>query len=316
MWRRNLYTRRVSVLYFRCVLAPARQLVDFGDCLVFALFDICANINYQISLFQAFTLFAYYISEIHFWNSLVYLQYTIQGVAADITRSSLSCICVVFWRPPVYFGDQQLTGTKKWLPWRKNPTSVRSVISRITQLRLEFLLIKCLLLCDTLRFGDKGSFFCFSLTRGRVCGRQQKQKQKNTLNTRGCSFGVPLNTRGPYTNATRQEHKLNTRVCSFEYHWTREDALHARHTVQSKVQKHVHAPKRRYTLYRDDIWPPFPRERDRNPLPFRVPLVLSMFFISQPRVSGPKTEQESFFLGRRSRVCGWRICEKPKKGLP
>ena len=41
---------------------------------------------------------------------------------------------------------------------------------------------------------------------------------------------------------------------------------------------------------------PFPRERDRNPLPFRVPLVPSMFFlISQPRVSGPKTEHESFF---------------------
>ena len=42
---------------------------------------------------------------------------------------------------------------------------------------------------------------------------------------------------------------------------------------------------------------PFSRERDRNPLPFRAPLVLSMFFfISQPRVSGPKTEHESFFF--------------------
>ena len=45
-----------------------------------------------------------------------------------------------------------------------------------------------------------------------------------------------------------------------------------------------------------NTWPPLPRERDRNPLPFRVPLVLSMFFlISQPRVSGTETEHESFF---------------------
>ena len=43
--------------------------------------------------------------------------------------------------------------------------------------------------------------------------------------------------------------------------------------------EHVHALKRRYTLYQDDIWSPFPRKRDRNPLPFRVPIVLSMFFL-------------------------------------
>ena len=65
---------------------------------------------------------------------------------------------------------------------------------------------------------------------------------------------------------------------AFGYHWTRDGALHAHHKVHSKVQKHVHALKRRYTLCQDDTWPPLPRERDRNPLPFRVPLVLSMFF--------------------------------------
>ena len=37
-----------------------------------------------------------------------------------------------------------------------------------------------------------------------------------------------------------------------------------------------------------------------------------VFLISQPRVFGSKTEHESFSLGRGSRVCGWRICEKKK----
>ena len=48
--------------------------------------------------------------------------------------------------------------------------------------------------------------------------------------------------------------------------------------MDSNVLKHVHALLRRYTLYQDDTWPTFSRERDRNPLPLRVPLVLSMFF--------------------------------------
>ena len=49
-------------------------------------------------------------------------------------------------------------------------------------------------------------------------------------------------------------------------------------------------------MHKYDTWPPFSREHDRNPLPFRVSLVLSMFFwISQPRVFGRKTEHESFF---------------------
>ena len=60
-----------------------------------------------------------------------------------------------------------------------------------------------------------------ALTRGRVCGRQQKK----THWTRDCVV--------------------------FGYHWTREGALHARHTVHLKVQKHVRTLKRRYTLYQD-----------------------------------------------------------------
>ena len=47
--------------------------------------------------------------------------------------------------------------------------------------------------------------------------------------------------------------------------------------------------------------PPFSREHDRKPLPFCVPLVLSMFFICH-RVFGPKTEHESFFRSLISRM--------------
>ena len=73
--------------------------------------------------------------------------------------------------------------------------------------------------------------------------------------------------------------------------------------------------KRRYTLYQDDIWPPFPRERDRNPLPFRAPLVLSMFFfdLSTSCIRPLRLSTRACFLVRWSRVCGWRICEKQKQ---
>ena len=63
-------------------------------------------------------------------------------------------------------------------------------------------------------------------------------------------------------------------------------------------------------------WPRFSPEHDRNPLPFRVPLVFSMFFlISQPRVSGPKTEHERFF---RSLIPCMRLANlrATKKSLP
>ena len=53
--------------------------------------------------------------------------------------------------------------------------------------------------------------FCFMMTRARVCGRQKRNsKVKKTLNTRGCSFTEPLDTRG---------------------------ALHARHTIHWKITK-------------------------------------------------------------------------------
>ena len=72
------------------------------------------------------------------------------------------------------------------------------------------------------KLGD--SFFCFSLTRA-SCMRPagKKKRKKKTLSTRGCSFWVPLNTRGCLTRTPHGEkHTLNTRGCSFEYHWTRE----------------------------------------------------------------------------------------------
>ena len=58
----------------------------------------------------------------------------------------------------------------------------------------------------------RGGFFCFSLTRGRVCGRQQKQsKQKHTEHERVQFWGTTEHERVPYTHATRQrthtEHK-------------------------------------------------------------------------------------------------------------
>ena len=49
-------------------------------------------------------------------------------------------------------------------------------------------------------------FFCFSLTRT-SCMRPAGKKTKNTLSTRGCSFWVPLNTRG---GLTRTPHGENT----------------------------------------------------------------------------------------------------------
>ena len=62
-----------------------------------------------------------------------------------------------------------------------------------------------------------------------------KEQKTNTLNSRGCSFGVPLNTRGVlHARHTAKKHTLHTRGCSFEPHWTREGASHARHTQRYK----------------------------------------------------------------------------------
>ena len=54
----------------------------------------------------------------------------------------------------------------------------------------------------------RGGFFFVSRLLGVVYAAGSKKNKKNTLNTRGCSF---------------------------EYHWTREGAWHARHTVDSNV---------------------------------------------------------------------------------
>ena len=118
----------------------------------------------------------------------------------------------------------------------------------------------------------------FSLTRARV--------KKGTLKTRGCSFGVPLNMRGPYTQAKR----CTQRYKSTYTHW--KGVIHSARTM------------------------PGPLFLENTEIRYRFALIscsVCFFLISQPRVSGPKSEHESFFLGRWSRVCGWRICEKQKK---
>ena len=81
-----------------------------------------------------------------------------------------------------------------------------------------------------------------ALLGGRVCGRQQKKMQKqNKLSTRGCSFGVPLNTRGDLTRTPHgKKHILNTRGCLTR---TPHGAL--------KGTKAHYALKRRHTLYQD-----------------------------------------------------------------
>ena len=54
----------------------------------------------------------------------------------------------------------------------------------------------------------KGRFFFVSrLLRVVYAASSKKQKQKNTMNTRGCSFWVPLNTRG---GLTRTQHGKDT----------------------------------------------------------------------------------------------------------
>ena len=76
-----------------------------------------------------------------------------------------------------------------------------------------------------------GFFFCFSLTRGRVCGREQKKPKGNTLNTRGCSFGVPLSTRGAALHA---RHMAKT-------HRIREDAVLS--TTEHERVPYTHATR-------------------------------------------------------------------------
>ena len=166
-----------------------------------------------------------------------------------------------------------------------------------------------------LRWGLREGFFCFSLTRGRVCGQQQKKEKKNTLNTRGCSFWVPLNTRGwPYTYVTRQKHTLNTRGCSLEYQWTREGATRWTQMYKSTC-----------THWKDVIHStrtiPGPLFLENaTEIRYRFAFLscsVCFFLISQPRVSGPKTEHESFFF--RSLISCMRLAnlrETKKKASP
>ena len=102
---------------------------------------------------------------------------------------------------------------------------------------------------------DLGEAFCFvsRLLRVVYAAGSKKTAKKHTEHER-VKFWVPLNTRGGLTRTPHGALKCTK----------------ARTTL-----------KRRYTLYQDvqtrDL-APYSREHDRNPLPFRVPLVFSMFF--------------------------------------
>ena len=67
---------------------------------------------------------------------------------------------------------------------------------------------------------DKGRLFFVSHLLGVVYATGSKKKTKqNTLNTRGCSSWVPLNTRGGLTRTPHgKKQTLDARGCSFEYH--------------------------------------------------------------------------------------------------
>ena len=62
----------------------------------------------------------------------------------------------------------------------------------------------------------RGGFFCFSLTRAHVCGRQEERKTKtHTLSTRGCSFGyerVALHARYTIYTTSRKAPNASTRL--------------------------------------------------------------------------------------------------------
>ena len=59
-------------------------------------------------------------------------------------------------------------------------------------------------------------FFVSRLLEPRVCGRQEEKKnEKHTEDERVQFLGTTEHERGPYTHATRKKHTLNTRGCSF-----------------------------------------------------------------------------------------------------
>ena len=72
-----------------------------------------------------------------------------------------------------------------------------------------------------------------------AAGRKEKRKKKHTEHEMVQFLGTTEHERGLTRTPHGEKHTLNTTGCSFEYHWKREGALHARHTVHSKVQQHI-----------------------------------------------------------------------------
>ena len=89
---------------------------------------------------------------------------------------------------------------------------------------------------DTELMLTKGMLFCFAFTRGSCTRPAAKKQNKHTENEWVQFWSTTAHELVPYTQATAK--------CT---HWTQD----AHHTVHSKVKKHVHVLKRRYTLYQD-----------------------------------------------------------------
>ena len=156
----------------------------------------------------------------------------------------------------------------------------------------------------------RGGFFLFLAYSG-SCMRPaaNKKAKKRTEHERGAlharhtakthtehekvQFWVPMDTRRCHTVGLGQHGglkciKVRARTCK--------DVIHSTRTIPGPLF-HENATEIRYRFA-------------------FLSCSVCFFLISQPRVSGPKTEHESFFLGRWSRVCGWRICEKQKNKKP
>ena len=126
-----------------------------------------------------------------------------------------------------------------------------------------------------------------------------KKRKKHTEHERGQFLGTTEHERGPYTHITRQKHTLNARVCSFEYQWTREGPYtHSPRWTQMYESTYTH----REDFIRSTRTIPGPLfPKNAIEIRYRFAFLscsVCLFLISQPRVSGPKTEHESFFLGR------------------
>ena len=163
--------------------------------------------------------------------------------------------------------------------------------------------------------GELGEAFFVSRLLGLVYAAGSKKKQKtSTLNTRGCSFWVPLNTRGGLTHTPLGK---NT-------HWTRECAVLS--TSEHVKVPYTHATrctqryKSAYTHWKDAIHT-VPGITNTIPGPFFLKNTIEIcyrfaflscsvcFFWSLNLVYPALRLSTRAFLGRWFRVCDRRICE-------